>query len=494
MFCNHKAGVKKDSGISRRSGIQKTKQKAAVYLLILLSAAILFGSCNYVDTTGYPSDSDLSSLITSSPSSSSTSSVSSKSDSSSISQPDSSDSSSSPLPTATPTLTLPDIFMYINVGVANMRTTPSSSSDSTIIRQLHYRSRVRRLNTTGNWSLVVTDTDETGYVFTEYLSDTMPDITPSKAAEKPFEKWPAEYSLGKSYYTTDLSEWLGRSIDYTPLKGITVILDPGHGGADPGAVYMDSVYEKTINLKVSLAIGEKLTEMGAEVVYTRRDDRTLSLYYRNAFIGKYILEKHKKVLQDSGEDVAETDRLIGLMQEVMDRNTDVIAKGGRGAFLGLGVNADIRTVMDITSEYDDIILLSIHCNSILNSSSSRGVEIYYGTNNGIYNDEKHLLAGEDPSNPVNPEYQFYNDAARQKFAKSLRDGIKNETGLPMRGPNDGIYAWNFCMLRENNLTSALVELGFISNAKDREYLQDPLNQKIMALGIAKSIYNYFCVG
>jgi N-acetylmuramoyl-L-alanine amidase len=48
------------------------------------------------------------------------------------------------------------------------------------------------------------------------------------------------------------------------------------------------------------------------------------------------------------------------------------------------------------------------------------------------------------------------------------------------------------MLRENNLTGALIELGFLSNKGDREYLLDPVNQKIMALGIAKSIYNYFC--
>lgn len=382
--------------------------------------------------------------------------------------------------------------MYVNVEVVNFRTTPGTDSASTIIKQLHYRARVKELSKNDKWSLIVTDTDETGYVFSEYLIDTMPAITPTQPAGRTFTKWPAETSLAKSYYSVNLVDFIGRSIDYKPLEGITVIIDPGHGGSDPGAMYQNSVMEKTINLSVSLELGKKLVEMGAEVVYTRSDDRFLSLYYRNALINKYILEKHKQAQTALGEDTAETDRVIGLLNEVMNKNSDVISSGGRGVFLGLGVNSDIRTVLDVSSEYDDIILLSIHCNSIADASYASGVEIYYGTNNAIYQDEKKLLADENLSNPVNPEYQFYDDSARQKFATILRDGIRSETGLGMRGPGDGLYAWNFCMLRENNLTGALVELGFLSNKGDREYLLDPLNQKIMALGIAKSIYNYFC--
>jgi N-acetylmuramoyl-L-alanine amidase len=383
--------------------------------------------------------------------------------------------------------------MYINVDIANFRTTPGTDSGSTIIKQLHYRARVKELSKNDKWSHIVTDTDETGYVFSEYLTDTMPAVTPTEPAGRTLTKWAAESSLTKSYYSANLADFIGRSIDYLPLQGITVIIDPGHGGADPGAMY-NTVMEKTINLSVSLEVGKKLVEMGAEVVYTRSDDRFLSLYYRNALINKYILEKHKLALAAAGEDAADTDRIIGLLDQVMSKNSDVISSGGRGVFLGLGVNADIRNVLDISSEYDNVILLSIHCNSILNADYAHGVEIYFGTNSAIYQDEKKLLVDESPSNPVNPEYQYYDDNARRKFATALRDGVMSETSpnMEMRTLNGGLYAWNFCMLRENNLTGALIELGFLSNKGDREYLLDPVNQKIMALGIAKSIYNYFC--
>lgn len=491
-----KQNIESEKNISGASweNINKKKRKTILICTILSISILTTSSCNFAEITAFPSISD-----SSSPSSSSTA-ISEDGESSSTESE--SEVSSTPVPTltptpsiaptATPTMAIPDKYKYINVEIANFRTTPGIDAGSTIIKQLHYRARVKELSKTDKWSLIVTDTDETGYVFSEYLSDTMPAVTPAVPAGRIFTKWAAESSLPKSYYSVNLADFAGRSIDYKPLEGITVIIDPGHGGVDPGATYNNTVLEKTINLSVSLELKTKLEEMGAEVFCTRTDDRFLSLYYRNALINKYILEKHKQVLAAAGEDVADTDRIIGLLDQVMSKNSDVVSSGGRGVFLGLGVNADIRTAMDISSEYDNIILLSIHCNSIFNADYAHGVEIYYGTNNAIFQDEKRLLVDESLSNPVNPEYQYYDDSARQKFATALRDGVRNGTGMSMRGPGDGLYAWNFCMLRENNLTSALIELGFLSNKGDREYLMDPGNQKIMAFSIAKSIYNYFC--
>ncbi len=51
-----------------------------------------------------------------------------------------------------------------------------------------------------------------------------------------------------------------------------VVLDPGHGGIDPGAV-AHGVLEKSINLPVSIAAGEALQSGGVAVVLTRRQDR-----------------------------------------------------------------------------------------------------------------------------------------------------------------------------------------------------------------------------
>jgi len=56
-----------------------------------------------------------------------------------------------------------------------------------------------------------------------------------------------------------------------PLGGKMVVVDPGHGGRDPGTV-SGKVYEKDINLQVALAIKKTLEGSGARVVLTREGD------------------------------------------------------------------------------------------------------------------------------------------------------------------------------------------------------------------------------
>ena len=51
----------------------------------------------------------------------------------------------------------------------------------------------------------------------------------------------------------------------------TVIIDPGHGGMDPGAVYKGR-QEKDDNLRLALAVGEILKNNGIDVSYTRTTD------------------------------------------------------------------------------------------------------------------------------------------------------------------------------------------------------------------------------
>ena len=74
-----------------------------------------------------------------------------------------------------------------------------------------------------------------------------------------------------------------------PLTGIRIVLDAGHGGTDSGALgaqYTDrmSVHEKDLNLSVTLAVKGKLEELGAEVLLTREDDRTVPLSARASYL------------------------------------------------------------------------------------------------------------------------------------------------------------------------------------------------------------------
>lgn len=62
-----------------------------------------------------------------------------------------------------------------------------------------------------------------------------------------------------------------------PLAGLTILVDPGHGGYDGGARCRDSgVWEKHLNLAVALQVEQALTRRGATVIMTRREDVDLT--------------------------------------------------------------------------------------------------------------------------------------------------------------------------------------------------------------------------
>lgn len=63
------------------------------------------------------------------------------------------------------------------------------------------------------------------------------------------------------------------------LKGRVILLDPGHGGNDPGAMY-NGIVEKDLTLAVSLSLRTKLVALGAKVEMTRDVDSTLTLQER----------------------------------------------------------------------------------------------------------------------------------------------------------------------------------------------------------------------
>ena len=60
------------------------------------------------------------------------------------------------------------------------------------------------------------------------------------------------------------------------LSGLTVILDAGHGGRDPGCV-RNGVYEKNVNFAIIMKIKALLESYGATVLLTRADDSFVSL-------------------------------------------------------------------------------------------------------------------------------------------------------------------------------------------------------------------------
>lgn len=67
----------------------------------------------------------------------------------------------------------------------------------------------------------------------------------------------------------------------TPLSGITIVLDAGHGGWDNGAAgALVGLAEKDVNLAITLTAEEQLTALGAKVILIRSDDTAVDIYDR----------------------------------------------------------------------------------------------------------------------------------------------------------------------------------------------------------------------
>ena len=72
----------------------------------------------------------------------------------------------------------------------------------------------------------------------------------------------------------------------TVSKKTVLIIDPGHGGRDKGAVYA-GVRESDLNLKTALKLEAYAKRAGYKVVMTRRSDRYVSLSARSAIANRY---------------------------------------------------------------------------------------------------------------------------------------------------------------------------------------------------------------
>ena len=99
-----------------------------------------------------------------------------------------------------------------------------------------------------------------------------------------------------------------------PLSGIKILLDPGHGGKESGAVGPNGYPEKDVNLTVSNLLRDALVKRGATVVMTRENDQDVSLVERQQIIAKeepaLSLSVHYNALPDYGD--AENTKGVGI--------------------------------------------------------------------------------------------------------------------------------------------------------------------------------------
>ncbi len=129
-----------------------------------------------------------------------------------------------------------------------------------------------------------------------------------------------------------------------PLRGITIVLDAGHGGWDRGAAGpMPGFGEKDLNLAITLEAAEGLRALGAEVILTRADDTAVVLLDRVAALEELEPDLCVSIHQNSMDYTADITRIRGtlplycmdsgllLAQCVGDAVADSLNRYNRGA-------------------------------------------------------------------------------------------------------------------------------------------------------------------
>ena len=134
-----------------------------------------------------------------------------------------------------------------------------------------------------------------------------------------------------------------------PLFGATVVLDPGHGGAEPGAIVAGGLREADVNLEVARRAADRLGAAGATVVLTRTTDVRVTLGTRALLAtrlgARALVSVHHNADPDGPSDRPGTEvwhqvddpasrRLAGLVQE------EVVAAFSAADFRGVAWQAD----------------------------------------------------------------------------------------------------------------------------------------------------------
>jgi N-acetylmuramoyl-L-alanine amidase len=215
----------------------------------------------------------------------------------------------------------------------------------------------------------------------------------------------------------------------------TIVIDPGHGGEDPGATY-NNVREKDIVLKVSKDLAAKLRNKGFNIIMTRTDDTFIPL-------------KDRTKIADS----ARADLFVSIHCNAAPNKREM--NGAETYFLSAARSDWARTV---EATENSAIKFEVKEGSGLS-------ELNY-----ILND----LA----------QTQFLEES--QQAGICIQESMVQKCGLY----NRGLKQANFYVLRLNYMPAVLVEIAFITHSEDRKKLLDDKFLKDVCDAIVEGIIAY----
>lgn len=221
------------------------------------------------------------------------------------------------------------------------------------------------------------------------------------------------------------------------LPGIrTIVLDPGHGGKEVGAVGANGLMEKDLTLAICRKLADALAaKTGARVVLTRDDDALVSLDQRTAIANQYKADLFLSVHLNAAV--------------VKD------AKGSETYYLSLEASDELARRAAETE----------------NASSS-------------------AASAADPASDLKlilwdlAQQAYIDESAR--FAVAIQEEMNAATGVV----NRGVKQAPFKVLVGATMPAALVEIGFISNAEEEARLQTAEFQTTVVDAITRAVQRY----
>lgn len=261
---------------------------------------------------------------------------------------------------------------------------------------------------------------------------------PSVMAEE--EKEPAKPQAAAAAAEKKENKELTPAIVYSaPVarKKMRIVVDPGHGGKDPGAIRR-GYKEKVWNLSVAAELSTLLKKGGFEVLMTRQNDKFIALSDRskmaNNFKADLFVSIHTNASKNSH---ANGFQVYFRSEKATDKEAAEVA----------ALENEALQYEEVHYNFVDALLQSLAKNEYINESS--------------------------------------------KLAGYVRNAVYKQPGIGIAvNRNNSVRQANFYVLKGVNSPAILVEMGYISSTKDRNRLSQKAVQKRMAQGIYNGIYEY----
>ena len=232
------------------------------------------------------------------------------------------------------------------------------------------------------------------------------------------------------------------------LRLNTIVLDPGHGGKDPGCVSQDKrTQEKNLTLTISKKLAEKIRKQYPEmkVLLTREKDEFVALRDRARFATKNNANLFISIHINAASNRSANGFAAYILGQSSNKNTDTYA-----------FNMDV-----VTRE-----------NSV----------IYLEDDATVYGD----LNDNSPEAQIMSQF-MYNAFREQSLG--FAEAVNNKMKAPFKH-SYGVQQANFQVLREASMPAVLLELGFISNAGDLTLLRADKSIDQMVDNIFKAFCDY----